>query len=418
MSDTQNQEQKTVKPPKGVGISPKLFFSVIIGLAVMLIIVLIMIFSYRGNKHKPDLETQNSLVKQQSGISAEAAIDQLNKSGTEGVLVKQKPVKVQNDQTQQAAVPVTTAYPDQQVTQAARSQISVMNNFHGPSNQPDLTGSNSDQMNSLASQANQLNSLAQNALSNLGNGMGESYQSQNMQSQKTAFLKSSQSADSKFYLDSKLTKPVSPFEVKAGTIIPATLLTGINSDLPGQITAQVSQNVYDTVTGNYLLIPQGTRVIGVYDSQVAYGQSRVLIAWSRLIYPNGDSFDLQGQPGADLMGMAGMHDLVNNHYVRIFGSALAFSMFGALGQLSQPKQAANAYPSNAQIIYGAIGQNLTQAGIQMTEKNMNIQPTITIRPGANFNILLTRDMVLPGPYRLTTQVNMPQPADTAYGYVK
>lgn len=418
MNDKHHQQQKTVKLPKGVGISPKLFFSVIIGLAVMLMIVLILIFSYRGNKHKPELETQNSLVKQQSGISVETAIAQLNQSVTEGVLVKQKPTKVQNDPSQPVSTPVKTTYPDQQVTQAARSQISLMNNFHGPSNQSDLAGSNSDQLNSLANQENPLNSAAQNALSNLGNSRGERYQSQNMQSQKTAFLKANQNANHKFYLDSTLTKPVSPYEVKAGTIIPATLLTGIDSDLPDQITAQVSQNVYDTVTGNYLLIPQGTRVIGAYDSQVAYGQSRVLIAWSRLIFPNGDSFDLQGQPGADLLGMAGLHDLVNNHYVRIFGSALAFSLFGALGQLSQPKQAANAYPSNAQIIYGAIGQNLTQAGIQMTEKNMNIQPTITIRPGANFNILLTRDMVLPGSYRLTMQENIPQPTDTAYGTVK
>jgi type IV secretion system protein TrbI len=120
-------------------------------------------------------------------------------------------------------------------------------------------------------------------------------------------------------------------DIKAGTIIPATLVTGINSDLPGTMIGKVRRNVYDTVTGNYLLIPQGTTLIGNYDSKVVFGQSRVLIVWSRLIFPNGSSFDLQGMPGVDLTGMAGLHDQVDNHYKRIFGSALLFSVFGAAG---------------------------------------------------------------------------------------
>ena len=219
-----------------------------------------------------------------------------------------------------------------------------------------------------------------------------------MQSEKQSFIKQNQKKDDKFYLNSTLKKPVSPYEIKAGTIISATLVTGINSDLPGQITAKVSRNVYDTVTGGFLLIPQGTTILGVYDSQISYGQDRVLMAWSRLIFPNGDSFDLEGQRGVDLAGMAGLHDLVNNHYVRIFGSALAFSVFGALGQLSQPKQDTNTL-TNQQIVYAAVGQQLNQISAQMIEKNMNIQPTITIRPGAEFNVLLSRDMILPGPYK-------------------
>ena len=421
-----NQQNETVtnegsKPPKGVGISPKLFACVIAGLAVMFLFVLIMIFSYRGKHHASTPSSQNTLVKQQQGVSAEAAINQLNRDVSDGVLVHQEEPKQETSEKQSTPTTQAVSQPNlsnQNELEAARSNISVVNNYHGPTGQP-LMGQGDPMtqvgLSGLAAQENQLNAMAQSALSGLG--QSGHYKEQNMQSEKAAFLQAASQKDDKFYLNSKLTKPVSPYEVKAGTIIPATLLTGIDSDLPGQITAQVSQNVYDTVTGNYLLIPQGTRVIGVYDSKVAYGQSRVLIAWTRLIYPNGDSFDLEGQPGVDLMGMAGLHDLVDNHYVRIFGSALMFSMFGALGQLSQPQQA-NGILTNQQIIYGAIGQQMSQTGAQLVEKNINIQPTLKIRPGANFNILLTRDMVLPGPYQSRLHVGLPQPDESTFHYVK
>ncbi len=409
------------KPPKGIGISPKLFMSVITGLSVMFLFVLIMIFSYRGKHHASTPSLQNTLVKQQQGVSAEAAINQLNRNNSDGVLVHQEAAKQATSENPIKPTTQIVSQPNlshQNDLEAARSNISVVNNYHGPTGQP-LMGQGGPTAQSgisgLSAQENQLNAMAQSAL----NGLAQSghYKEQNMQTEKAAFLKSASQKDNKFYLNSKLTKPISPYEVKAGTIIPATLLTGINSDLPGQITAQVSQNVYDTVTGNYLLIPQGTRIIGLYDSKVAYGQSRVLIAWSRLIYPNGDSFDLEGQPGVDLMGMAGLHDLVDNHYVRIFGSALMFSLFGALGQLSQPQQA-NGILTNQQIIYGAIGQQMSQTGAQLVEKNINIQPTLKIRPGSLFNILLTRDMVLPGPYQSRLHAGLPQPDTSNFRYMK
>jgi len=397
---TQKTQNNAQQPPKGVGISPRLFVSLVIIIASILFLVMVMVFHYRSHQKQPKKQLQETLVAQQSGISAEAAIQALDQKGKDGVLLVQRKKAIPTNQMGGAVKP--ESYRTQQVIQAAKSPISVVNNYHGPSSQSN-TNVSGTQTSGLLDQAHQLNAAAQNAFQRLGQAGGANYQAQNMQDKKVAFLKANKSSQKKFYLDSRLTKPISPYEVKAGSLISATLLTGIDSDLPGQITASVSRNIYDTVTGNYLLIPQGTKVIGTYDSQVSYGQERVLIAWNRLIFPDGDSFDLEGQPGADLAGMAGLHDQVNNHYLRIFGSSLAFSIFGALGQLSQPKQAANSYPSNSQIIYGAIGQSLTQTGIEMTEKNMNIQPTITIRPGANFNILLTRDMVFPGPYHAVPQ---------------
>ncbi len=221
---------------------------------------------------------------------------------------------------------------------------------------------------------------------------------QNMQGEKTAFLQNAQSP-TQSTLQGGIQNPASPYMVMAGSVIPATLITGINSDLPGQIQAIVSQNVYDSRTGNSILIPQGARLVGQYDSQVAYGQSRVLIVWSRIIFPNDQSLDLQGMPGADLSGFAGLHDQVDNHYIRIFGSALLMSVFSAGMQISQPQSSSSSsVPTNQEIIAGAMGQELTQTASQMIQQNLNIQPTLNIRPGDNFNVLVTRDIPFSGPY--------------------
>ena len=228
-------------------------------------------------------------------------------------------------------------------------------------------------------------------------GMIDKYNARNKQLEKTAFLNNAKGPTGDI-IGSKLHKPISPYEIKSGAIIPATLVTGINSDLPGQIMAKVRRDVFDTVMGNYLLILQGTTIIGRHDSQIAYGQKRILIVWNRLIFPNGDSFDLKGQPGVDLAGLAGLKDKVNNHYFRIFGSALMFILFGAVGQLAQPQNNSSQLTSQ-QIIYGAIGQQLSQTATQLIAKNMNIQPILNIRPGTGFNVLLTRDMVLSAAYQ-------------------
>ena len=238
---------------------------------------------------------------------------------------------------------------------------------------------------------------------NSGNGLApqapaSGADNQNMQGEKTAFLQSAQSP-TQSTLQGGIQNPASPYMVMAGSVIPATLITGINSDLPGQIQAIVSQNVYDSRTGNSIVIPQGARLVGQYDSQVAYGQSRVLIVWSRIIFPNDQSLDLQGMPGADLSGFAGLHDQVDNHYIRIFGSALLMSVFSAGMQISQPQSSSSSsVPTNQEIIAGAMGQELTQTASQMIQQNLNIQPTLNIRPGDNFNVLVTRDIPFAGPY--------------------
>lgn len=201
------------------------------------------------------------------------------------------------------------------------------------------------------------------------------------------------------YLSAGRTAPVSPYEIKTGTVIPGVMVGGINSDLPGQIIGQVRENVWDTATGKYLLIPQGARLVGTYDNQVTRGQSRVLVAWTRIIYPDGSALDLGSMPGSDQGGYSGFHDKVNNHYVRVFGDALLMSLFSAGIQLSQPdsNNLQGGY-SSQQIIAGSLGQQLGQAGMQLTQRNLNIQPTLKIRPGYRFNVMVTKDMVL-SPWR-------------------
>jgi type IV secretion system protein VirB10 len=202
-------------------------------------------------------------------------------------------------------------------------------------------------------------------------------------------------------LDSKAEPPRTPYELRAGFVVPATLISGINSELPGQIMAQVSQAVYDTPTGKHLLIPQGSRLNGSYSSEVLYGQSRVLVAWQRIIFPDGKAMDIGAMPGADSSGYAGFNDQVNNHYLRIFGSAVLMSGVVAGVNLSQNSNESN--NSNTQrasdSLSEALGQQLGQVTAQMIAKNMNIAPTLEIRPGFRFNVIATKDMTFSKPYQ-------------------
>ncbi len=200
-------------------------------------------------------------------------------------------------------------------------------------------------------------------------------------------------------LDSTAEAPRSPYELRAGFVVPGTLISGVNSELPGQIMGQVAQNVYDTATGKYLLIPQGSRLVGAYSSSVVYGQSRVLVAWQRIIFPDGKAMDIGSMPGADSAGYAGFNDQVNNHYIRIFGSAFLMSGVIAGVSLSQPQQNANSQITASSAMSQALGQELGSVTAQMIAKNLNIAPTLEIRPGYRFNIVVTKDMTFSKPYQ-------------------
>lgn len=219
----------------------------------------------------------------------------------------------------------------------------------------------------------------------------------NRQAEKQAFLERARPAE---YLQRERTAPLSPFEIKTGTVIPSVLISEVNSDLPGEIIAQVAQNVYDTSSGNHLLIPQGTKLYGHYDSQVSFGQGRLLVSWQRLIYPDASTLELEGMGGYDRAGNAGFKGKVNNHYGRIFGFALLTSIISAGYQISQPQQNSTLTPlSNQQIAAGAVGQQMADLGVEMARRNMQVQPTIKIRKGYRLHVMVNKDVVFPDTYQ-------------------
>ena len=218
----------------------------------------------------------------------------------------------------------------------------------------------------------------------------------NLQEHKNAFLGGKGGTPTADYLPTALQSPRSPYEIKAGTVLPAVLITAINSDLPGPVIAQVREHVYDTVTGDHLLVPQGSRLLAQYDSMVAWGQERVLVCWNRLILPNGDSMDLQCMPAADLQGAAGLADEVNEHWWRILKGATVATVLSA-GTAFAAGDTTSYNPSVGQVMARNASGEIGQVGAQLTRSNLSIQPTITVRPGFSVNVIVTKDMVIP-PY--------------------
>jgi type IV secretion system protein VirB10 len=200
-------------------------------------------------------------------------------------------------------------------------------------------------------------------------------------------------------LESRPEAPRSPYELRAGAVLPATLISGINADLPGQIIAQISQHVYDTPTGRHLLIPQGSRLIGAYSSDVAYGQARVMVAWQRIVYPDGYAMDIGAMPGADGAGYTGFGDQVDNHYTKLIVGAFLMSGVTAGVTYSQ-RQGQNNYNTAdaSSAMSEALGQQLGQVTAQMIEKNLSVSPTLEIRPGYRFNVLVVKDLTFEVPY--------------------
>ncbi len=218
---------------------------------------------------------------------------------------------------------------------------------------------------------------------------------QNGQDRKLLFVNAP--VDRRTTAPDRLSRPASPFVIQAGTIIPAALITGVRSDLPGQITAQVIETVYDTPSGRIRLIPQGARLIGIYDSQIAFGQSRVLLVWTRLIMPNGRSIVLERQQGADAGGYSGLEDEVDNHWKELFGAAALSTLLGVGSELGSGADSGSNTALLQALRLGA-ANSLNQTGQQVVRRNLNVQPTLSIRPGFPVTVIVNRDLVLE-PYR-------------------
>ncbi|AAB92439.1 conjugal transfer protein TrbI (plasmid) [Sinorhizobium fredii NGR234] len=202
------------------------------------------------------------------------------------------------------------------------------------------------------------------------------------------------------YLPNRVVPQMSVYELKRGSVIPATLITGLNSDLPGRITAQVSQNVYDSATGYRLLIPQGAKLFGRYDSKVSFGQERVLVVWTDLIFPNGSTLQIGGMAGTDAEGYGGFKDRVDRHLWRTWSSAALIALIGTGIDMSMPESSTLATQDTASdAVRRNFAESFGRVAEQTISKNLNVQPTIRIRPGYKFNVLVDQDIIFPSAYR-------------------
>ena len=208
------------------------------------------------------------------------------------------------------------------------------------------------------------------------------------QDRQLAFL--NQPPDKRTVSPDRVAAPASANVLQAGAVISAALITGIRSDLPGQITAQVTENIYDSPTGRVLLIPQGTRVIGQYDSGVGFGQRRILLVWNRLIFPNGRSIVLERQPGADAEGYAGLEDGVDYHWGELFKAAALSTLLSVGAEAGSSGQESDI----VRALRNGASDSISQTGQQIVQRQLNIAPTLTIRPGFPVRVIVTRDLVL------------------------
>ncbi len=216
---------------------------------------------------------------------------------------------------------------------------------------------------------------------------------------KEAFLDAARAASKKTYLIATRTAPLSKYEVKAGWYIPAITEMEVNTDTPGEERARVREGVYDTATGRYLLIPAGTILVGTYNSQIGYGDGAVSNGWTRMIFPDGSSLNIEGMLGYDVQGQAAFRDKVDRHYTRLFGMGLVTSAFSAAAAIAQNRRGGLlAYPSPTETASTAASSQMSQLGVEVTRKNLNVQPTIKIRPGYRFNVFVRNDLLFEAPY--------------------
>ena len=228
----------------------------------------------------------------------------------------------------------------------------------------------------------------------------EEYGAQNMQERKEAFLERARKTAADNTLNSTRTPPVGKYEIKAGWDIPAVLEQALNSDLPGEVKALIRENVFDTATGKHLLIPQGARLVGVYDSRIAYGQDGIVVVWNRIIFPDGSSINLEGMSGQDAKGNAGLRYELDHHYKRLVGFGLLTSLFSAAFQLSQTRRGGLlGYPSSTEVAGSAVGREMSQLGADVTRRNLNVQPTIRVPVGYRFNVRVNRYILFEQPYK-------------------
>lgn len=366
--------------PKVVRVRPYIVIAVTLGF-----IVLVLILVYNFKQYHTHSTTQETAENQTLTKATQEDVQQVQKN--KAVVTKQTAIA-----TPVNAMPTTViaATPQPTVTSSPVADEILQKAMSAPITANQLIGQIDSDSNNRNTSPPSVNSAVM---------PGNPNQDPNPQLEKQRFLEAAKQMDDN-YLHVTLKKPLSPYELKASTKIPGVLLTGINSELPGPVTGQVTAPVYDSIAGRYVLIPAGAKLYGEYDSQIVYGQRRVLVVWQRILFPNGNSINLLGMPGVDVSGYSGFKDQVDNHYLKLFGSVLLMSTLAAGAQLSQPQQQ---FDNNGQIsinqtLAQSLGVNIANTANHLVQKNLSIPPTLKIRPGYVFDVEIKKDIVFPGAY--------------------
>lgn len=371
-------------------------------LAVLCLMFAVLIYSvnFAHDPKKEEEEAKKVTVSEEekpvwlvegSGLALDPKKDQ-----TSGVAAPPEPAK-----PEPLVVVQREEKPDQQAENVRRVKTQAyMSALSAPLVAKRMNSATTASVSVAASAAGSTPPSSQNAVSATASAGSDNYYDPAADRDKEAFFDRARK-DTSWQLQEQRTAGM-PLELKTGAVIPGVMLTGVNSDLPGNMIAQVSQHVFDSATGRNLLIPQGTKIYGVYDSRIVYGQERVLIAWNRLIFPDGSSISLGAMPGADMAGMAGLNDDVNNHYMRIFGSALMMSLVSggmayALDGANDSTKTENGTRMTDEMT-SSLAQQLGQTTTTLLQRNLSIKPTLEIRPGYQFNIVVTKDVVFKEAY--------------------
>lgn len=373
---------------------------VLLAVLIMMLAVLIYSVNFAHDPKKDEEEAKKAAVSEEekpvwlvegSGLALDPKKDQ-----TSGVAAPPEPAK-----PEPLVVVQREEKPDQQAENIRRVKSQAyMSALSAPLVAKRMTDANAAAVAVSAPVNGSASAADQNAVSATASAGSDNYYDPAADRDKEAFFDRARK-DTSWQLQEQRTAGM-PLELKTGAVIPGVMLTGVNSDLPGNMIAQVSQHVFDSATGRNLLIPQGTKIYGVYDSRIVYGQERVLIAWNRLIFPDGSSISLGAMPGADMGGMAGLNDDVNNHYMRIFGSALMMSLVSggmayALDGVNDSTKTDNGTRMTDEMT-ASLAQQLGQTTTTLLQRNLSIKPTLEIRPGYQFNIVVTKDVIFKEPY--------------------
>lgn len=373
---------------------------VLLAVLIMMLAVLIYSVNFAHDPKKEEEETKKAAVSEEekpvwlvegSGLALDPKKDQ-----TSGVAAPPEPAK-----PEPLVVVQREEKPDQQAENIRRVKSQAyMSALSAPLVAKRMTDANAAAVAVSAPGSGSASAAGQNAVSATASAGSDTYYDPAADRDKEAFFDRARK-DTSWQLQEQRTAGM-PLELKTGAVIPGVMLTGVNSDLPGNMIAQVSQHVFDSATGRNLLIPQGTKIYGVYDSRIVYGQERVLIAWNRLIFPDGSSISLGAMPGADMGGMAGLNDDVNNHYMRIFGSALMMSLVSggmayAMDGTNDSTKTENGTRMTDEMT-SSLAQQLGQTTTTLLQRNLSIKPTLEIRPGYQFNIVVTKDVIFKEPY--------------------